>query len=122
MQASYAMAETVFAITQSELGRELSTIPRHRVRHSNIPTPNWRLTLIDEVYVSSGKPLPGTQIKIVGADGSLCGEAVPGEIYVRTPSLFSGYWGVGGISERTRSRTAGTRPEILDLSLVANSS
>jgi fatty-acyl-CoA synthase len=52
--------------------------------------------LIDEVYVSSGKPVRDTDIKIVAADGSLSFDSVPGEIYVRTPSLFSGYWGADG--------------------------
>jgi len=95
LQASYAMAETVFAITQSELGKELATIPRQRVRHVN-QTSQLAFDLVDEVYVSSGKPLANTEVKIVASDGSLCDEVVPGEIYVRTPSLFSGYWGVEG--------------------------
>jgi fatty-acyl-CoA synthase len=37
-----------------------------------------------------------TEVKIVAADGSACPETVAGEIYVRTPSLFSGYWGSEG--------------------------
>ncbi len=101
LQSSYAMAETVFAITQSELGRELSTIPRHRVRHAGHSGSELSFDLLDDVYVSSGKPLADTQIQIVAADGSFCGEAVPGEIYVRTPSLFSGYWGADGFQKHS---------------------
>lgn len=100
-QASYAMAETVFAISQSQLDRELATIPRSRVRHGNHTYSDLAFDLIDDVYVSSGKPLEGTDIKIVAADGSLCPETTPGEIYVRTPSLFSGYW-VREASRRVR--------------------
>ena len=96
LQASYAMAETVFAITQSELGRELATFPRQRVRPANHAPSQLAFDLLDDVYVSSGKPLAHTEIKIVGADDSPCSQAVPGEIYVRTPALFSGYWGNEG--------------------------
>jgi fatty-acyl-CoA synthase len=96
LQSSYAMAETVFAVTQSELGKELMTLPRERVRHGNHPHSDLPFDLIDDVYVSSGKPLPGTEIKILAADGTVCCDLVPGEICVRTPSLFSGYWGAEG--------------------------
>lgn len=100
LQASYAMAETVFAVTQSELGKELARIPRQCVRHAN-QTSQLAFDLLDDVYVSSGKPLADTEVKILQADGSPCAENVPGEIYVRTPSLFSGYWGAEGF--RTHS-------------------
>jgi acyl-CoA synthetase (AMP-forming)/AMP-acid ligase II len=95
LQASYAMAETVFAVTQSEAGRELATIPRQRVRCAK-QTSQPAFDLLDEVYVSSGRPLADTELRVVATDGSLCPENVPGEIYVRTPSLFSGYWGAEG--------------------------
>jgi fatty-acyl-CoA synthase len=96
LQASYAMAETVFAITQSKPGRELSTVPRSRVSHGNRSYTELAFDLIDDVYVSSGAPVLHTEIRIVAADGSQCPEAVAGEIYVRTPALFSGYWGSDG--------------------------
>ena len=96
LQASYAMAETVFAITQSRLGRELTTIPRQRVRQADHAPSRLAFDLLDDVYVSSGKPLANVEIKILAADGSICAEAIPGEIHVRTPSLFSGYWGADG--------------------------
>ncbi|HXY01427.1 MAG TPA: AMP-binding protein [Candidatus Limnocylindrales bacterium] len=96
LQASYAMAETVFAITQSQLGRELLTIPRGEVRHGAESYSPLAFDLVDDVYVSSGKPLSDTKIKIVGPDGISLPNASPGEIYVQTPSLFSGYWGSDG--------------------------
>jgi acyl-CoA synthetase (AMP-forming)/AMP-acid ligase II len=103
--ASYAMAETVFAVTQSEPEKELTTVPRSRVRQENHAYRNLAFDLIDDVYVSSGKPLPDTEIKIAGADGSECADFVPGEIHVRTASLFSGYWGAEGF--QTHSLNAG---------------
>jgi len=41
------------------------------------------------------------ELRIVASDGSASGEAVPGEIYVRTPSLFHGYWGAEGFQTHT---------------------
>jgi acyl-CoA synthetase (AMP-forming)/AMP-acid ligase II len=99
--ASYAMAETVFAVTQSEPGRELATVPRSRVRRAKYPDSDLAFDLIDDVYVSSGKPLPDTETKIIAADGSKCPDFAPGEIHVRTPSLFSGYWGAEGFQTHT---------------------
>jgi acyl-CoA synthetase (AMP-forming)/AMP-acid ligase II len=96
LHASYAMAETVFAITQSELGREPFTVPKSRVHHGSRSYSELAFDLIDDVYVSSGRPIRDTEVRIVAPDGSACAEAVPGEIYVRTPSLFSGYWGSEG--------------------------
>lgn len=96
LQASYAMAETVFAITQSQLGKELPTVRRSSVKHGSLGYTERAFDLIDDVYVSSGRPVPNTEVQILAADGTTCPEAVAGEIHVRTPSLFSGYWGPEG--------------------------
>ena len=101
IQACYAMAETVFAITQSELGRELSTIPRSQVLRGMNHSGNLSFDLLDDVYVSSGIPLSDTQVRIYRHDGALCSERECGEIYVRTPSLFSGYWSADGFQSHT---------------------
>ena len=96
LQSSYAMAETVFAITQSPLGRELFSVPRSEVHHGAQSYSPLAFDLMDDVYVSSGRPLSDTKIKIVGVGGAARPDAFPGEIYVQTPSLFSGYWGSDG--------------------------
>jgi len=96
LQASYAMAETVFAITQSQLGKELFTVPKNCVKYGNRAHTDLAFDLIDDVYVSSGAPIPNTEVNIIAADGSTCPEAVAGEIHVCTPSMFSGYWGSEG--------------------------
>jgi fatty-acyl-CoA synthase len=103
LQASYAMAETVFAITQTELDKELPRVSRNEVTQAGRAYGELAFDLIDDVYVSSGKPIPGTEIKIVAADGSKCGEATAGEIYVGTGSLFSGYWGREGFQKHSLS-------------------
>jgi fatty-acyl-CoA synthase len=96
LQTSYAMAETVFAITQSRLGREPYSVPRSTLHHSKRTYTELAFDVIDDVYVSSGQPIGGMEVRIVAPDESACGELVPGEIYVRSRFLFSGYWGSQG--------------------------
>ncbi len=96
LQASYAMAETVFAITQTEIGKRVTTVERSRVKQGGQTDTGLAFDLIDDVYVSSGKLLANTEVRILANDGTVCAENVAGEISVRTPSLFTGYWGADG--------------------------
>jgi long-chain acyl-CoA synthetase len=41
---------------------------------------------------SVGRPLPGVEVRIVDRDGSEAAPGDPGEVWVRGPNLFSGYW------------------------------
>ena len=68
---------------------------------SSHPYTGLAFDLIDDVYVSSGKPLRDVELKILATDGSICPETQAGEIHVRTPALFSGYWGPGGFETQT---------------------
>jgi len=47
---------------------------------------------------SVGQPLPGLDVRILGEDGAEVDEGDPGELWVRGPSVFAGYWpdGAGG--------------------------
>jgi fatty-acyl-CoA synthase len=96
LQASYAMAENVFAATQTVPGEVPAVIPRAEVRQRGAAYQDLAFNLIDDVYVSSGRALEGMEIRITDPDGNACGEAQAGEILLRTPCLFSGYWGSGG--------------------------
>ncbi len=42
---------------------------------------------------SIGLPIPGVEVRIVAEDGDDAEDGDPGEIYVRGPNVFSGYWG-----------------------------
>jgi fatty-acyl-CoA synthase len=95
MQSSYAMAENVFAVTQTRMGQEPNTFERAALATARNSAP-LAFDLIDDVYVSSGEPIPGMKVRIVNADGSVCSERAPGEIQLSTESLFSGYWGQEG--------------------------
>jgi acyl-CoA synthetase (AMP-forming)/AMP-acid ligase II len=75
LQTSYAMAENVFAVTQSVPGAE----PRRA-----------SLAGYDHI-VSSGRPLEATRVDIRRDNGSAAGEAEIGQIVVNSPSLFDGY-------------------------------
>ncbi len=95
LQASYAMAENVFAVTQTELGKPPVTFPRASVNRGGT-YPQLAFDLIDDVYVSSGRVLEGMQVRIVNSEGAPCEDGGAGEIQIRTQSLFSGYWGGQG--------------------------
>lgn len=41
---------------------------------------------------SIGKPLPGVEVKVVDSEGNEALPGDPGELWVRGPNVFSGYW------------------------------
>lgn len=47
---------------------------------------------------SVGRPIPGVEVRLVDAEGRPSVEGDPGEVCVRGPSVFAGYWpdGIGG--------------------------
>ena len=51
-------------------------------------------TLVSEVAKpgSIGRPVPGVELRLVDESGAEVDEEDPGEIVVRGPNLFSGYW------------------------------
>ncbi|CAN5208653.1 hypothetical protein BH09PSE1_BH09PSE1_07330 [soil metagenome] len=75
LQVSYAMAENVFAVTQTTPGR-----------------PTRRSEISAGSYLSCGRPLPGVEIEIRDADGNAVKAGVEGEICLRSTSMFSGYY------------------------------
>ncbi|MFK0298102.1 AMP-binding protein [Brevundimonas sp. NPDC090276] len=96
IQACYAMAETVFAVTQSNL----DTPPAiRRVDGDELDrTQRVRLSEADgRAYVSNGRPIEGLEIAIDSAEGRLlwspaANSRATGDIVVRGVSLFSGYY------------------------------
>ena len=98
LQASYAMAENVFAVTQTTPGVAPRTIARNALRlHRQPALPPPAFDLPDALYVSSGKPLSGVELRVT-VGGKPLRERQPGEIQIRTESLFSGYWGKDGFT------------------------
>ena len=100
IHACYAMAENVFAVTQTRMGEEAKTFSRTDVESARNNTA-LAFDVVDELYVSSGAPISGMQVRIVNADGGLCAERQAGEIQLSTESLFSGHWGPDGFVTST---------------------
>lgn len=74
--ASYAMAETTFAVTQTPPGRAARVLAASRHRRA---------------CVSSGAPISGCEVRILDEGFAPLPEGEIGEIAVRSVSLFDGY-------------------------------
>lgn len=84
LQVCYAMAENVFAVTQTRIGAAVATLDAEGMR---LP--------------SCGAPVAGVEIQIRAADGSVLGEDLVGEICLRSPFMFDGYY---KLPEKTAER------------------
>lgn len=58
---------------------------------------------------SIGRPLPGVEIRLVDEDGEEVEEGDPGEILVRGPNVFRGYWNRPEESERAFIQIGGSQ-------------
>lgn len=85
--ASYAMAETTFAVTSAGCGT----------------TPLATVTQDGRTLVSSGRVLPETEVRICDSKGEPLPDGETGEIEVASPSLFYGYDGNPELSARVLS-------------------
>jgi fatty-acyl-CoA synthase len=94
LQSSYAMAENVFAVTQSDLDRDPITIyidgQQFRTAHRVIPVKKDTPGAV--CFTSSGRLLPGQKVRIVSDSGVLLGDDGVGEIVIQSDCLFEGYY------------------------------
>lgn len=93
MKSSYAMAENVFAVTQSDAqtaARRLWVSADDLwQRHVAQPVPdNSEGSLC---FVSSGRCLPGNRVRIVSPEAAELADGHVGEILIQSDSLFGGY-------------------------------
>jgi acyl-CoA synthetase (AMP-forming)/AMP-acid ligase II len=94
VKTSYAMAENVFAITQSPV----DGAPRRIWVDGQQLWNAGRVALVTDntdksiCFVSSGRCIEGNQVRIVGVDGTNLPEGMVGEIMIRSDSLFGGYY------------------------------
>jgi fatty-acyl-CoA synthase len=96
MQSSYAMAENVFAVTQSNLRRSSGPAriwadgEQFRVKHLIVPVGEGAAGAIS--FQSSGELLPNHELRIVSESGELFDDGHVGEIIIKSDCLFEGYF------------------------------
>jgi acyl-CoA synthetase (AMP-forming)/AMP-acid ligase II len=90
---SYAMAENVFAVTQTPPGRPatLDVIDGAALLSDDVARPAAPDSPTAQTRVSCGPPLPGTAVRVLAGDADLPDRTV-GELAIRSDYLLSGYY------------------------------
>jgi fatty-acyl-CoA synthase len=93
LQCCYAMAENVFAITQSAIGRpvRIDRISRDRFARDGIAQPSDADGAAAQHLPSCGPVLPNARVRIVGDAGADLPERHVGEILISSDCLFDAY-------------------------------
>ena len=93
LQTSYAMAENVFAVTQSDLSRlpAMEEVDREAflIERAARPAVDGRTTI---KLMSSGRPLSNTRLRILDETGQDMMEGVIGEIAIQSDCILTGYY------------------------------
>jgi fatty-acyl-CoA synthase len=95
LQSCYAMAETVFAVTQSDVtrgGPRRIWVDGDSFRKQRVAVPVSEATRGSICLVSSGSCLPNTQVRIVSDEGNELSAGYVGEIIIRCDSMLDGYY------------------------------
>jgi acyl-CoA synthetase (AMP-forming)/AMP-acid ligase II len=96
LHSSYAMAENVFAVTQSDVNRRSGPNriwadgQRFRSVHLIVPVAGGTPGAVS--FTSSGLLLPNNEIRIVSDSGVLLAPGCVGEILTKSDSMFTGYY------------------------------
>lgn len=92
--ASYGMAETTLAVSFAPLdhGLKTDTIDLRHLEEHNYARPADSHTETARSFVLCGKPLPDHAIEVRSPDGTVLSERDVGTIFVRGPSLMTGYF------------------------------
>jgi acyl-CoA synthetase (AMP-forming)/AMP-acid ligase II len=81
LQACYALAENVFAVSQTTIGREIKS------------TPSPSAEDMKSISIASvGQSIPGVELRIQDKNGCSLGDGKVGEIVIRGDSLFTEYF------------------------------
>ena len=93
---SYGMAESTLAISFTDIDRpvEIDHVDMRHYTRSGVAQPVSALTSPEHQrgFVLCGKALPGHEITIRDEDGAALGERAVGRIFIRGPSITSGYF------------------------------
>ncbi|MGW0648052.1 AMP-binding protein [Streptomyces umbrinus] len=112
---SYGLAEATLTVTASAPERPALrlTVSREALRSgvgvagpASPEAPEREASAHPEEFVtllSSGLPLPGTEVSVRDADGRRLPEGRIGDVWIRGPQLFEGYW--SSVAGRVNSRS-----------------
>jgi len=95
-KSSYAMAENVFAVTQSGVRSESGPSriwadgSRFRNSHQIVPVANGTPDAV--CFTSSGRLLPNHEIRIMSESNAILADGMVGEIFIKSECLFEGYY------------------------------
>jgi len=96
LQSSYAMAENVFAVTQSDIDRPKGPsriwADGRQFRNSHCVVQVAEGSAGSVCFTSSGRLLPDHEIRIVSDSGVPLGESCAGEILIKSDCMFDGYY------------------------------
>jgi fatty-acyl-CoA synthase len=95
LQTSYAMAENVFAVTQSSIGAPAPQsiwVDGQQFRSAHHIRAVAKGTPASVQFLSSGRPLANQRVRILSEAGEPVPEDQVGEIAIQTDCLFDGYY------------------------------
>ncbi len=95
LQSSYAMAENVFAVTQSDIDAAAPNTlwidgQQYRTAHRIVPASQEAPGAVS--FTSSGRLLPNQHVRILSDSGAIAPQDSVGEIAIQSDSLFEGYY------------------------------
>ncbi len=102
LQSSYAMAENVFAVTQSDNERGPATLWADGVQFRNAHriVPVCKATAGAVAFMSSGRLLPNQKVRIISESGTTFDSDFVGEIVIQSDCLFDGYYNRPDLTEQ----------------------
>jgi acyl-CoA synthetase (AMP-forming)/AMP-acid ligase II len=93
LQTSYAMAENVFGITQSQLGKIPAVDEVDRAAFMSERVAKNRFDGRPSIkMMSSGRPLENVNVKVIDEDGGERSERFVGEIAIQSDCMLAGYY------------------------------
>lgn len=101
LQVLYGMAETVMGITQTPVGKPVQSlwIDREKMISQQLAVPGKDRDNSTEI-LPVGPPISGFEIKIADEERNFLPEGYIGEVAVKGPSLFTGYFKAPEITEK----------------------
>jgi acyl-CoA synthetase (AMP-forming)/AMP-acid ligase II len=101
LQTSYAMAENVFGVTQSQLGSipAVDEIDREAFMSERLAKDPFDGRPAMKM-MSSGRPLENVKVKIMDDDGNQVSERAIGEIAIQSDCMLTGYYNRPDLTEK----------------------